>query len=366
MQSQNQDGVASLVSLVFGILTAVIAAAVRFPYIAASIAASALICYLAHIPDTPVQLAVYLPIIAYGIFMTRHMKNRGQMQIQQAQIPQAQIPQVQQTQNISKPRPRPIQEIWSEIDSLTGLAEVKQALREIAAVVQADRERQRQGLPAMKQSLHMVFLGPPGTGKTTVARLVGELFAAMGVLPSGHMIETDRSGLVAGYIGQTALKTQDKIRQAMGGVLFIDEAYSLARGGEQDFGKEALDTIIKAMEDFRDRICIIFAGYSKEMQELFKSNSGLESRLAFTITFPDYKPEELLEIASLYAKRRGWRLGPGVEEALLERFRAVPDIGKAGNGRFARNLIEQMERKAAVRISRKQGPLDTLTLDDLA
>lgn len=242
---------------------------------------------------------------------------------------------------------------------------MKEALHEIAAVVQADRERRKQGLPPMKQSLHMVFLGNPGTGKTTVARLVGELFASMGVLPSGHMVETDRSGLVAGYIGQTALKTQEKIRQAMGGVLFVDEAYSLARGSDdKDFGREAVDVLVKAMEDHRDRLCIIFAGYTKEMQELFKANSGLESRIAFTITFPDYTPEELVEIARLYAKKRGWNLGPGVEEALLGRFKAVSDIGKAGNGRYARNVIEQMERKAAVRISRKQGPVDVLTIGD--
>lgn len=259
------------------------------------------------------------------------------------------------------------EEIWKEIDSLIGLAPVKEFLREIAALISADRERQRQGLPPLKQSLHMAFLGNPGTGKTTVARLVGELFAAMGVLPSGHFVETDRSGLVAGYIGQTSLKVQEKVRQAMGGVLFVDEAYSLARGGDTDFGREALDTLIKAMEDHRDKLCVILAGYTGNMQELFKLNPGLESRVAFTVEFPDYSPAELVKIAEMYAEKRGWILGPGVVEKLQQFFeREQHRIGELGNGRFARNVIEQAERKAAVRIARGDKKADLLVEEDFS
>jgi len=365
MQTRHGEEADGIMTLFWGILAATILAAVRFPFAAASVVAAALISYFLHLGEGA-QYLVYGVLFVSGVWFT-HYYQQWQKNHQPAAGQGTAVQQVQQTQSVSKkPVPRPVHEIWVEIDSLTGLAEVKETLREIAAVVQADRERRKQGLPPMKQSLHMVFLGNPGTGKTTVARLVGELFAAMGVLPSGHLVETDRSGLVAGYIGQTALKTQEKIRQAMGGVLFVDEAYSLARGSDdKDFGKEAIDVLVKAMEDHRDRLCVIFAGYTKEMQELFKANSGLESRIAFTLAFPDYTPEELVEIARSYAEKRGWILGPGVEEALLERFKAVPDIGKAGNGRFARNLIEQMERKAAVRISRKQGPLDVLILSDL-
>ncbi|MEW5763233.1 MAG: AAA family ATPase [Bacillota bacterium] len=258
-------------------------------------------------------------------------------------------------------RQRGLREVWAEIDSLVGLAPVKDALREVAALVIADRERRARGLPPLRQTLHMAFLGNPGTGKTTVARLAGELLAALGALPSGHLVETDRSGLVAGYVGQTALKVREAVQRAMGGVLFVDEAYSLARGGETDFGREALDALVKAMEDHRDRLCVVLAGYTGEMRELFRANPGLESRIAFTLEFPDYSPEELLEIARLYASKRGWKLTPDAEAALLERFREEAfRIGELGNGRFARNLVEAAERRAALRIARGEGPSNVL------
>jgi hypothetical protein len=263
--------------------------------------------------------------------------------------------------------PRPLADVWREVDSLVGLAPVKQKLREIVALVEADRRRREQGLPPLVQTFHMAFLGNPGTGKTTVARLVGELFASLGVLPSGHLVETDRSGLVAGYVGQTALKVKEKVRQAAGGVLFIDEAYSLARGGDRDFGAEALDALVKAMEDNRSNLVVILAGYTDEMRELFRLNPGLGSRVAFTLEFPDYAPEELVRIAAAYALKRGWRLGPGAEGRLLARFRREASlIGRLGNGRHARNVVEEAERKAALRIARGMGEPDVLLAEDFA
>lgn len=255
---------------------------------------------------------------------------------------------------------RAVDDIWAEINSLVGLAPVKSFLREVEAVAKANAARREKGLPALKQSLHMCFLGNPGTGKTTVARLTGELLAAVGALPSGHLVETDRSGLVAGYVGQTALKVQEKVQAAIGGVLFIDEAYSLARGGINDFGAEALDAVIKAMEDHRDKMVVILAGYTQEMQELFSLNPGLESRIAFTCEFPDYSPEELLEIARLEAKKQGFSLSPEAESALLGHFRQA-DTGGLGNGRYTRKLVEAAVRKAVL-----AGRADTLKPEDFA
>lgn len=263
---------------------------------------------------------------------------------------------------------RGVEEVWREINSLIGLAPVKQALREIAALVVADRERRKQGLPPLKQTLHMAFLGSPGTGKTTVARLTGELLATLGALPSGHLVELDRSGLVGQYVGHTAEKVHEQVRRALGGVLFVDEAYSLARGSDdRDFGREAVDALVKDMEDYRDRLCVILAGYTTEMQKLFRVNPGLESRVAFVLNFPDYSPQELVEIAESYAGKRGWKLGPGVEERLLQTFTSDQcRIAELGNGRYARNIIEQAERKAALRIARGVGQADLLLEEDFA
>lgn len=262
--------------------------------------------------------------------------------------------------NLGSAGNRTIEDIWADINKLVGLGPVKDFLREVEAVAKANAQRRLQGLPVMSQSLHMCFLGNPGTGKTTVARLVGELLSAVGALPSGHLIETDRSSLVAGYVGQTAGKVQEIVDKAMGGVLFIDEAYSLARGGQNDFGGEALDAIIKAMEDHRDKLCVILAGYSREMQNLFDLNSGLESRIAFTCEFPDYTPDELVEIAHIEAQRQGFNLDRDAEQYLLTQFGSA-NIGTAGNGRFARKLIEAAARKATL-----AGRYDKILPDDLA
>jgi len=242
---------------------------------------------------------------------------------------------------------RPVAEVWAEINSLVGLGSVKDFLHEVEAVAKANVARREKGLAPLKQSFHMCFTGNPGTGKTTIARLTGELLASLGALPSGHLIETDRSGLVAAYVGQTAIKVQEKVEAALGGVLFVDEAYSLARGGETDFGREALDILVKCMEDYRGRLVVILAGYTSEMQALFAMNPGMKSRIAFICEFPDYAPEELLQIAKLEAQKQGFTLTTEAGSALLNHFQQV-DIGAAGNGRYARKLIEQAIRKAVM------------------
>lgn len=241
------------------------------------------------------------------------------------------------------------EKVWAEINALVGLAPVKEFLREVEAVVRANAARQRKGLPPLKQSMHMCFLGNPGTGKTTVARLAGRLLAALGALPSGHLVETDRSGLVGQYVGHTAPKVWDAVNRAMGGVLFVDEAYSLAGGCQQDFGGEALATLVKAMEDCRDRFVVILAGYTDEMQKLFELNPGLDSRIAFTCEFPDYSPAELVEIAMMEIQNQNFRAAPGVEEELFWIFRNLGSgVGAAGNGRYARKVVERAVRKAVL------------------
>lgn len=242
---------------------------------------------------------------------------------------------------------RTVDEVWAEIDNLVGLAPVKQFLKEIEATAAANAARKEKGLPVLSQSLHTCFTGNPGTGKTTVARLMGELLAAVGALPGGQLVEVDRGGLVGRYIGETAQKTAGVIKRAEGGVLFVDEAYALARGKGRghDFGAEALDTLVKAMEDQRDNMIIILAGYTKEMQDLFNLNPGLKSRVAFTCEFPDYTPKELMQIAQLEAGRRGVALDAGAGDKLISYFRSV-DVGTAGNGRLARKVIEDGIRKA--------------------
>lgn len=245
-------------------------------------------------------------------------------------------------------RPRSVQDIWRDVESLVGLGPVKQWLKEVAATVEVSRRRLEQGLPPLVQSLHMAFLGNPGTGKTTVARLAGELLAALSALPGGHVVICRGGDLT------DAEAVRAVAQRALGGVLFVDEAHSVPN-------RPALSELVSAMEQHRDRLCVILAGYEREMAALFRADPGLESRVAFVCRFPDYTPEECLEIARREAARVAFRLSPDAEQALLARFRSV-DLGAVGNGRYARRLVEAAIRRQAVRVAEGRAA-DLVTLE---
>ncbi|TYP48688.1 stage V sporulation protein K [Thermosediminibacter litoriperuensis] len=246
-----------------------------------------------------------------------------------------------------------IEDILKELDSLVGLPKVKQLVKEIQAFVEIQKRRQKEQLISEPLVLHMIFKGNPGTGKTTVARLLGKIFKQMEVLQKGHLVEVERADLVGEYIGHTAQKTREQIRRALGGILFIDEAYSLARGGEKDFGKEAIDTLVKAMEDHKDNLIVILAGYKDEMDWFLRTNPGLRSRFPIQIEFSDYTIEELMEIAKIMVEKRQYKLTP---EALAKLERLLKDsknsayYDKMGNARLVRNLIEKAIRRQALRL----------------
>jgi SpoVK/Ycf46/Vps4 family AAA+-type ATPase len=241
-----------------------------------------------------------------------------------------------------------------ELAQMTGLQTVKSEITTLIQRLKVETARRDQGLPVAPLSLHMVFTGPPGVGKTVVARLYGLILRDLGVLEKGHLVETDRAGLVAGYVGQTALKTKDRIAQALDGILFIDEAYTLAgRGsdGNDSFGQEAIDTLLKEMEDKRDRLVVIVAGYPEQMRQFVASNPGLPSRFTKTIHFDSYNTAELVAIMHSTARRDGLRLSPDADpilEDFFERARTSPDFG---NARTARTVLERAREAQAIRIA---------------
>ena len=257
-----------------------------------------------------------------------------------------------------------------ELNELVGLETIKHDVEELIGLAKVRKMREEKGMKAVPVSLHLVFSGNPGTGKTTVARILAKLYKEIGILSTGQLIETDRSGLVAGYVGQTAIKTQKKIQEAMGGVLFIDEAYTLNQEGE-NFGQEAIDTILKAMEDHRDKFIVIVAGYTELMKAFVESNPGLRSRFNKFFEFPDYTVDELQEIFKMQCKKYQYKLTDEAAEAVREeiiRLEAAKGENFA-NAREVRNLFEKIITNQASRVADLENVdeemLSTITIDDL-
>ncbi|MBP5321074.1 MAG: AAA family ATPase [Kiritimatiellae bacterium] len=251
-----------------------------------------------------------------------------------------------------------IEEALAELDALVGMAPVKAEVRRLVAWCKMAKERKAKGLDVAKMSYHFVFTGNPGTGKTTVARILAKIFRALGILERGQLVETDRSGLVAEYVGQTAAKTNRKIDEALDGLLFIDEAYALVDGGQNDYGKEAIATLIKRMEDDRDRLVVILAGYTQDMERFMEANPGLKSRFNRTIEFPDYTPEELAAIYRQMAKKSKYILSDDVEKWLDPWFRVTTKNRDRhfGNGREVRNRFEKALERQSLRVSELVDP----------
>ena len=257
------------------------------------------------------------------------------------------------------PPPEKVEDLLAELDELCGLEQVKKDVRSLINLVKVRRLREENGLSVPPMSLHLVFLGNPGTGKTTVARLLARLYHAIGVLSKGQLVETDRSGLVAGYVGQTAIKTQEVITRAMGGVLFIDEAYSLtSQEGANDFGKEAIEILLKNMEDHRDDLIVIVAGYTNLMQQFIHSNPGLESRFNKYFYFEDYSADQLLSILESQCRRNSYTLSEGAREKaaklLAEAYESRDE--NFGNAREVRNLFEKLVSCQSDRIAAMEAP----------
>ena len=265
-----------------------------------------------------------------------------------------------------------VEDVLAELDSLVGLEEVKAEVRKLVNLAKVNEARRAQGLKVPPMSYHMVFTGNPGTGKTTVARIVARAFRALGIARTGQLVETDRAGLVGTYAGETATKTNAKVDEAIGGVLFVDEAYQLVSGDNDNYGREAIATLIKRMEDDRDKLIVIAAGYTDEMRDFLDANPGMRSRIARTIEFPDYSAAELAAIFRSMAKKNDFTLAPDLEaglDAAIAKLTARRDR-TFGNARFVRQLFEDATGRQANRLA-ESGSLDadalkTLVLADLA
>jgi Cdc6-like AAA superfamily ATPase len=267
------------------------------------------------------------------------------------------------------PPARPLDELLAELDALVGLDGVKREVHLVSNLLRVQQIRRERGLPVLEQSRHLVFTGNPGTGKTTVARLLAQIYRTLGVVARGHLVETDRSGLVAGFVGQTAGRVVAAFDRADGGVLLVDEAYSLVRGGENDFGREAIDTLVNLVEDRRDRVVVILAGYPDEMAALVSANPGMRSRFPRTIDFPDYTDDELVRIVESLGAEGRYTLDEGARAAVRRYLAAQPRDRGFGNGRLARNLFEAAVANQATRLVAGADPTDeqltTLTAADI-
>ena len=273
--------------------------------------------------------------------------------------PQTQAAKPEEKEEI--PPKEKIEDLLAELDSYVGMDAIKTEVRSLINMVQVYKLRREHDLPTTDMSLHMVFSGNPGTGKTTVARIMSRIYHSLDILSKGQLVEVDRSGLVAGYVGQTALKTQKVIEKAMGGVLFIDEAYALNGKSENDFGQEAIDTILKAMEDHRDDLVVIVAGYTELMDRFIHSNPGLESRFNRFLLFEDYTPEQMVAIFKMQCKKGCYVLAQGTEELARDFIAEESADDSFGNARGVRNLFEHI----LVAQNNRLAKMENVTRDDL-
>ncbi|MGI9595865.1 MAG: AAA family ATPase, partial [Acidimicrobiales bacterium] len=266
--------------------------------------------------------------------------------------------------------PEPLEDLLAELDALIGLDAVKEEVKLLSALLRVQRMREERDLPVIDNTKHLIFSGNPGTGKTTVGRLLARIYRSLGVVDKGQLVEVDRSGLVAGFVGQTATRVKEVFDSADGGVLLIDEAYSLTRGGEKDFGREAIDAVVKNVEDRRDSMVVILAGYPKEMADLVATNPGFQSRFPKTIYFPDYSDEELVAILGLISGKGTYHLTDDANEAAAVWFAAHERGRGFGNGRLARNLFAAAVSRPANRLVSIDHPTDeqltTLEAVDIA
>ena len=283
--------------------------------------------------------------------------------------PQTQAAKPEEKEEI--PPKEKIEDLLAELDSYVGMDAIKTEVRSLINMVQVYKLRREHDLPTTDMSLHMVFSGNPGTGKTTVARIMSRIYHSLDILSKGQLVEVDRSGLVAGYVGQTALKTQKVIEQAMGGVLFIDEAYALNGKSENDFGQEAIDTILKAMEDHRDDLVVIVAGYTELMDRFIHSNPGLESRFNKYFYFEDYTGPQLMEIFQSMCQKNGYVLSPEAAQWAEQDFLSLYEgrDENFGNARDVRNLFEKAVSRQSDRVAQLESPtreqLMELRVEDL-
>jgi hypothetical protein len=291
-----------------------------------------------------------IPLVNFGDNIGFIIFNKMSVRIHHIQIITGQL----SNNELAEPE-ETLEDVLAELHELVGMKNIKQEIETLINLLKVQQERQRRGMLTTPVSLHMVLTGPPGTGKTTVARLIGRIYRQLGFLKKGHVVEVDRAGLVAGYTGQTAIKVDEKVNEALDGVLFIDEAYALkpASGSGGDFGQEAIDTILKRMEDHRDRLVVVIAGYKNEMNRFLGANPGVKSRFNRYFEFQHYEPAELIQIFELFCAKGNYVLTDEANEKILQLFvdAYANKDDTFGNGRYARNMFEKMIEQQANRIA---------------